>query len=863
MFEWANPQGAAFFSAEQMEEQGRLIPDTTNPLFLLAASLVNETGRNIFLTGKAGTGKTTFLKYIREHCPKHMAIVAPTGVAAINAGGVTIHSFFQVPPGVFLPVPQMAPESSATQEIHSRQSLLAKLRYTREKRKLFQQLELLVIDEISMVRADLLDAIDTILRAVRRKPHEPFGGVQLLFIGDLYQLPPVVKDNDWSHLSAHYNSPFFFDSRVLQERLPLYIEFEKIYRQRDAAFVALLNQVRNNALDEEAERLLESRFQPGFSPQNSKGYIILTSHNEQARTTNSRYLQQLPGATVSYSALIDGNFPDNAFPADAELQLKPGAQVMFIRNDSAEKGKRFFNGKMGVVKDLEDDLITVQYEPGEEIRVEREKWKNIRYTVNVDSDKLEEDELGSFSQFPLRLAWAITIHKSQGLTFDKAIIDAGEAFAPGQVYVALSRCSSLEGLVLKSRLKNRALLTDPRVSSFAGQLAGSVALKEELEQARQQYQERLMRDLFDFESPGVSAHELCQYVETHHSSFTGDPKNWIRICAEEIRLIRETGSRFRQWLDERFSLNNDWSYSREVPDRALKAAGFFTEKISMQLEAIVQCPLRTDSWQHAREFNEMARDLFSQLHSKQYLLKGFDGIIQAVNWHEKKLGFRLPSFSLDIYSLSANNRYTGTHPELFRQLKAVRDSLCLRSGLPVYMVAGSQALEEMTRRRPQTPEQLLQIPGFGKKKLELYGRHFLDVITGYCNGAGIEPEPGDFTDNSGKKEKRKRAKQTGETYRETLRLYREGKDIQAIARERKLHEGTIQSHLCRFIASGDIKTEALVDPAHLKLILKALQKNKGAGIGQLKQQLPVNISYDEIRMVIAGMRQPGKPSTDQ
>src|SRR6185503_15459820 len=400
--------------------------DFANEMFNLAAELVNKSSRNIFLTGKAGTGKTTFLKYIRGNCHKQMAVVAPTGVAAINAGGVTMHSFFQLPFSPFIPEAGGFREQNET--VTNRNSLLSRLRITTEKKKIFQELELLVIDEISMVRCDMLDAVDTILRHIRRRHNERFGGVQVLFIGDMFQLPPVIKENEWSLLKDFYDSPYFFDSLVIKEEQPVFIEFTKIYRQSEENFIRVLNQVRNNELDNEGRSLLENRFSTEFRRTKDDGYIILTTHNEKARSKNETELNRIGARSFSYTAEIEGDFPESAYPAEEQLQLKVGAQVMFIKNDT-DKVKRYFNGKIGIVTDLDDDKILVQCkdEP-DEIEVKKEKWENIRYTVDKKSRQLNEEILGSFTQYPLRLAWAITIHKSQGLTFDKVVIDAGEAF---------------------------------------------------------------------------------------------------------------------------------------------------------------------------------------------------------------------------------------------------------------------------------------------------------------------------------------------------------------------------------------------------------------------------------------------------
>jgi len=359
--------------------------DKENKLFRLAADLVNQGSRNIFLTGKAGTGKTTFLKYIRENCPKQIAVVAPTGVAAINAGGVTMHSFFQLPFSPF--IPDGGEFKKENTEITTRSSLLSRLRLTAEKKKILQELELLVIDEISMVRCDMLDAVDAVLRHVRRRHYERFGGVQVLMIGDMWQLPPVTKEAEWSLLREYYNSPYFFDSHVIKDEAPVFIEFDKIYRQSEETFIKLLNQVRNNVLDEGGQYLLESRFLPSFKRTKSDGYIILTTHNQKARDINVNELMSLNKGSFFYKAEIEGDFPETSYPAEESLELKVGSQVMFIRNDT-EKIKRYFNGKIGIIVELDEEKIVVQCNDEPSIEVKKEKWENIRYAVNKTSRQL-------------------------------------------------------------------------------------------------------------------------------------------------------------------------------------------------------------------------------------------------------------------------------------------------------------------------------------------------------------------------------------------------------------------------------------------------------------------------------------------
>ncbi|PUZ20145.1 Helicase [Chitinophaga costaii] len=452
--------------------------DLSNETFTLAANFVMNTTRHLFLTGKAGTGKTTFLRHIREQVKKNTVIVAPTGVAAINAGGVTVHSFFQLPFAPFLPETnglfQQGPAGS------SHHPLLKGLRIGAEKKALMLEMELLIIDEVSMLRADMLDAIDLILRHIRKQPVQPFGGVQVIYIGDLFQLPPVVPQDQWELLAPHYPSPFFFHAWVVKQSPPLYVALQKIYRQNDRQFIDLLNRVRNNEVQPADLELLNARFLADFDQEQHKGYITLTTHNSKAEAINLDALEALPTGLHTFEGRITGDFSDKALPTEMILSLKTGAQVMFLKNDT-EKVRRFYNGKIGTIKSIDQKRILVTFEGEDtELEVEEETWHNIRYHFNVQTRRIEEEEIGTFTQFPIRLAWAITIHKSQGLTFQKAVIDAGDAFAAGQVYVALSRCVSMEGMVLRSRIGAHCIHTDAEVMAFARRESGVQELHHQL-----------------------------------------------------------------------------------------------------------------------------------------------------------------------------------------------------------------------------------------------------------------------------------------------------------------------------------------------------------------------------------------------
>jgi hypothetical protein len=828
-------------------------PDTTNEMFQLAIQLVNQSNRNIFLTGKAGTGKTTFLKYIRQNCPKQMAIVAPTGVAAINAGGVTIHSFFQLPLSPFIPEANGTGFSSVTQEISNKHSLISRLRFNSEKKKVIQQLELLIIDEISMVRCDTLDAIDTVLRHVRQQPTERFGGVQVLFIGDMLQLPPVIKEQEWGLLSEYYKGQYFFDSKVLGEDPPVYIEFNKIYRQSDEQFIGLLNQVRNNQLDEDGMNILESRFQPNFRRRKQDGYIILTTHNNKASEINANELGKLTTQLFSYEAEVQDEFSDRAYPAEQILYLKTGGQVMFIRNDSSEKGKRYFNGKIGTVTKLEANKIFVQCDGDDEIEVSKEKWENIRYTLNKTTRQLDSDLLGSFTQYPLRLAWAITIHKSQGLTFEKAIIDAGEAFAPGQVYVALSRCTNIEGMILQSRVRSSRLFSDTRIMEFSQRSVSSGQLQQELTIAKRSYQLAILINSFDFSVAVNNGKELLEYLLEHTSSFNSESFSWTEELLDKMDKLKETGKKFHTQLNSLFLQAEAPETNQLLQERIKAAAGYFVTGTGSLIQYIQQSPAVTDSRLHSKEYNESLREIFAQLAMKKYMFEGLREGFNTEAFHQRKQSFVLPSISVNAYAGANQRRADSPHPGLHQQLRKLRDAICSRKDIPIYIVAGSNTIDEMARYLPQTLTELRKISGFGDAKTEQYGQQFLDVILAYSKENDLLSLIHEKSPKREKKERTGPAKKKGDTHAESFRLYKEGKNIADIAKERNLTNNTIESHLAKFVRSGDISIHELVSREKLILIESALKDFDGISVTPVKQKLGEGISYGEIKLVMAGL----------
>jgi hypothetical protein len=554
---------------------------STSSLFDIAASFVLHTNRHIFLTGRAGTGKTTFLKYIKEHTTKNTVIVAPTGVAAINAGGVTMHSFFQLPIGYFLPVRQRG-FTSLSGTGTDLPTLLSNIRFNKEKRKLIEELDLLIIDEVSMLRADLLDAIDGILRHFRKRFDKPFGGVQVLYIGDLYQLPPVVGNDEWTTLSQYYKSMFFFDAQVMSEDRPFTIELDTIYRQTDKEFIDLLNNIRNNKATEEDLALLNKRYDPYFYPEADDGYIILTSHNYKADKINKSALAKLPNETYQFEGTLTGDFNEKALPVDKSLALKEGAQVMFIRNDKGDQ-RRFYNGKIGIISRIRREEIYVRF-PGEreELLLEQESWRNIRYNYNESAEKVEEQELGSYKQYPLRLAWAVTIHKSQGLTFEKAIIDAGESFAPGQVYVALSRLTALKGLVLSSQITPAAIQTEQRIVAYSDLNLNNRELQQELLSSQKEYLGHKLLNIFDWS-------KMSEAFREHFASYTevrlphqAEAVAWASEMLRHVAKLQETGERFSVQLKQLISEGERDNY-RTLHDRIRAAQQYYVTEMRDKL----------------------------------------------------------------------------------------------------------------------------------------------------------------------------------------------------------------------------------------------------------------------------------------
>ncbi|MCM1293396.1 MAG: AAA family ATPase [Bacteroides sp.] len=697
----------------------------TNREAEVAIRLIANTSQSVFLTGRAGTGKTTLLRRLRNGCKKRMVVLAPTGVAAINAGGMTIHSFFQLPLTPFIPGKGFVGTSKRFD------------RFNRNKLRLLRTVDLIVIDEISMVRADLLDAIDDVLR--RHRNHNlPFGGVQLLMIGDLQQLAPVAIEREWDMLREHYSTPYFFSSQALNQLPYETVELKQVYRQTDPEFLEILNSIRTgNATDEILHRL-NCRHIPGFKPEKDKKYIRLTSHNNTANAINRHQLDLLASPALHFNAKIEGDFPAGAYPTDSDLELKEGAQVMFLRNEAG----LYYNGMMGTVVKLENDLVRVlPFDKETYIDVSPTTWENTRYVTDKDSGEIREETIGTFMQLPLRLAWAITIHKSQGLTFDRAIIDASSSFAHGQTYVALSRCRSLEGMILDRPISRSAIINDSNVVNFTETHCNMLPSEEQLSQLEKSYYFHCLDRTFGMEelsSAFATLHRLVsEFLSTDYPKLL---KRYDEAATDIIAHLEKTSKSFsRQYHAMQ-------PYSEEIDGRIAKACDYYCEKLATLANLLSDTPDDVDNATVAKRLSAALESILTSLSVALNIFIGLEGkhftpqlftdtkarAVLALEQGPVQTPAAEKKANKKEKTEKSNDEQTDiSNPGLYDALKKWRTDKREALNVPAFVIASNRSLIWIANNSPATIKELKKCPGIGKAKIAQYGEEIMDVINNY------------------------------------------------------------------------------------------------------------------------------------
>ena len=694
----------------------------------LAWDIIENTNTNIFLTGKAGTGKTTFLRRLKEESSKRIVVVAPTGIAAINAEGVTIHSFFQLSFAPFIP--------DAQYKLKEQQ-----YRFSKQKIRVIQSIDTLVIDEISMVRADLLDAVDNVLRRFR-KNNLPFGGVQMVMIGDLGQLAPVAKDDEWQMLSRYYDTPYFFSSLALKSTRYAIVELKTVYRQSDSHFVELLNRVRDNRADDSVLAALNSRYIPNFQPPVEEGYIRLTTHNFQAQQENDRQLALLPGKPYTYEASITGKYPEMLFPTEQTLTLKEGAQVMFVKNDSSAD-KAFYNGMLGTVTEINDKNLFVRTkDTGVVIKVEPEQWENTRYEINERTNEITEEVEGTFTQLPVKPAWAITVHKSQGLTFDRAIIDVQRAFTHGQTYVALSRCRTLEGLVLSAPLPMSAIIRDGAVDDYVSRAAEHTPTEGQIDLLRRDYYLSVISELFDFRPLMDAFNRMLDLLMGHFRR--SYPKLIIEYKAR-LGIIKtqlyDVAERFKLQYNQIVISTASYQDDVHLQERLTKGAAYFARTIS-DIEMLVKnTDVKTDTPDVKKQVAELLTTLKELVMQKRALLNYVkdEGFSLNEYQHQRAVVFMGKDSQAEKKPVktkaadkdkapSAVPELKVLHPKVLDALTEWRRQRALKAHMPTYCILQQKAIIAIANMLPQDKEALARIPFCGNVKAEKYGDEILAVV---------------------------------------------------------------------------------------------------------------------------------------
>lgn len=825
-------------------------------VYTIAEEFVQLTGCNLFLTGKAGTGKTTFLRKMREVSRKEMVVVAPTGVAAINAGGVTIHSFFQLPFAPFVPTKEGA------------KNLISKQQMASHKREIIRKMEILVIDEVSMVRADLLDAIDAVMRYYRHN-QEPFGGVQVIFIGDLYQLSPVVKQEDKQLLDPYYDTYYFFDSQAIRKKAPVYLELDKVFRQSNQQFIQILNEVRNNQLSSESLELLNRRYFPDFKPASDEGFINLTTHNRKADAINQSEMAQIENPEFRFKADIKGTFGERTYPNDEELVLKEGAKVMFIANDVG-LDRKYYNGKIGTICSISSEEIWIDCDDEDApILCHKELWQNVKYSINKENGQIDEDVQGTFFQYPLRLAWAITIHKSQGLTFDKVVIDAESAFASGQVYVALSRCRSLDGIILTSHILPSSLQVDKPVVHYTSNKLAVGQLESLVQQYKMVYNIDIIKRAFYFEPVYGLIDYFLVYEEKFLSDFNEETKVFSAHLRELITAIYNVDKTFQRQISKLGAAKD----AQQLSQRVAAGSDYYVKQLEELLEYIEFCQATTDSRTQAQDFQQRLLEIYETLDKMCFVIKGIHSDYSVSHYFELRNSYKPILPKLRIFAGSKVQTLTKIeNKDLFASLATWRNEQVEIENKPVYMVASTKTLIDICKYLPQSLEALQKIKGMGVKKVEAYGDLIVDYVNTYCEKMGFSSQMKLFEEEEAvekevKKQDRKlkKAEKLDEapylkeehqnmtkTVNTTYEWMQKGDTVEEIAEERNMTTGTIEYHQSQMIQLGVFPIADFIKTKVLKKMLKKMEGSK-----TLKENFDLfdgEYSYSEIRFVLAHLK---------
>ncbi len=789
--------------------------ESPNQPVLLANKIIAETNANLFLTGKAGTGKTTFLKELKQSNTKRMVVLAPTGVAAINAGGMTIHSFFQLKFGPFLPNGHKEKEGW----------------FRKDKLQIIRTLDLLVIDEISMVRSDVLDAIDDTLRRIRRS-HKPFGGVQLLMIGDIEQLPPVVKDEEWLLLKEYYETPYFFSSLALKRSNYLCVELTKVYRQNDENFVNILNKIRNKSISSTELETLNKRLLPPDQYERLAPINICT-HNSVANRINRNKLEELDSKKYVFDASIWGNFPEYSYPTEKNLELKEGTQVMFIRNDNSSE-KLYFNGKIGTITSISEEGITVKDKTGTYIHVEKCIWNNIKYSLSPDTKEIEETVDGTFQQYPLKIAWAITIHKSQGLTFEHAVIDAQHSFAHGQVYVALSRCKSLDGLFLRGPITMEAVKRDEKLELFNQYLQSIRAKEEHIDSLITEYKNQLLLELFSTEKIKFLFDEIVSELSVYYRKKSSATLQILtKLHNFFLNEIYTVSISFQKQLRELMNKND----SQFINERIRKGGEYFQEKLEQFDKSLKSLPTKDFS---DKECEKKVKELLSE-YQKEYEIKVATLPLGQHGFSTQNYLKTKTNILLGTLTIKPKEKVQSSHPKLLERLILWRKEVAAKNKTSISNILKDVTIFDLAERIPSNEDNLLQIKKFTPSKVKKYGKEIFSIIKEACFEFGYESNRESFSST-------KPTNQKESTEFLTLKLFNEDKNISEIAKSRNLSNGTIENHLCTLVCNGYIPLETFVTKDHYKNIVSILEDmSDEIRLKPIKEQLGEGYSWFEIR----------------